>query len=486
MQKFIILLAFLFGSMVHSQSSYFVSPTGDNGWEGSKKQPWKTIQFGLNQLFPGDTLNIIKGVYNEKLELAKSGTSEMEITIKSYNGEVIIDATAIKSQNAILKIKNQSFINITGIEFVNNIQNFAAGISIEGSGTNITIENCTIRDIHFSDNPSKKATPRRNAQGIIVYGNNEEPLKNIFLKNNRLYNCRLGYSEGLAVNGNVDGFEITGNQVYDLTNIGIDVIGHEGVCPIPEKDQARNGLVMGNTVYHCISSYATSAGIYIDGGKNVSVLNNTVYNNGYGIEVGCENKGKQTAAITVRNNVIYNNEIAGLAIGGFDLKKTGIVTNSTFYNNTLYKNTNGKKGISEILLTAAEDCKLFNNVVFTDDKSNAVISVYPNKNIALDFNAYYSQSGEGNLKFTWEDNYYENFRFYKQASGQDYNSIIGNPQFRSEEGDKFNFSLKPNSMLIDSGNPNHTILENEKDFKNMPRKTDGRIDIGAFEYNGQE
>ena len=114
-----------------------------------------------------------------------------------------------------------------------------------------------------------------NAQGIIVYGTNATTaITNLKIQNNQLYDCRLGYSEGIAVNGNVNGFEVTGNTVYNLTNIGIDLIGHEGACPNPTNDQARNGLVKNNIVHDCLSTYASSGGIYIDGGKIITVENN--------------------------------------------------------------------------------------------------------------------------------------------------------------------------------------------------------------------
>ncbi len=75
--------------------------------------------------------------------------------------------------------------------------------------------------------------------------------------------------EALSLNGNIDGFEINGNEIYNNTNIGIVAIGYEGECPDPNLDQARNGVIINNLVYQNPSAYDAAAGIYIDGGKNI-------------------------------------------------------------------------------------------------------------------------------------------------------------------------------------------------------------------------
>jgi len=105
--------------------------------------------------------------------------------------------------------------------------------------------------------------------------------------------------------------------VHDITNIGIDMIGHEGTCADPLLDQARNGVCTGNTVYNCSSAYATAAGIYVDGAKDIVIAKNCIYQNQWGVEIGCENVGKTTSGIIVKNNKIYNNASAGIVAGGY-------------------------------------------------------------------------------------------------------------------------------------------------------------------------
>ena len=78
------------------------------------------------------------------------------------------------------------------------------------------------------------------------------------ISGNEVYDCKLGSSESVVVNGNVGGFAITRNSIHDNNNIGIDVIGYEGKASDPSVDVARDGVVSDNLVYN-IDSYGNPA-----------------------------------------------------------------------------------------------------------------------------------------------------------------------------------------------------------------------------------
>lgn len=90
-------------------------------------------------------------------------------------------------------------------------------------------------------------------------------------------NVKNGNAHGIAVNGNVDSFEVTNNKVHDNNNIGIVLIGHEGVSPVAALDQVRNGIVRKKIVHHNSPFNNTSYneyspdGIYVDGGRKLSL-----------------------------------------------------------------------------------------------------------------------------------------------------------------------------------------------------------------------
>lgn len=51
--------------------------------------------------------------------------------------------------------------------------------------------------------------------------------RNINITNNHVHDSNLGQHEGITLNGNVDGFQISINRLTNLNNIGIDIVGGE-------------------------------------------------------------------------------------------------------------------------------------------------------------------------------------------------------------------------------------------------------------------
>lgn len=480
MKKSILSIILFFSSIIaFGQTNYYVSPTGNNSNAGTLAMPWQTIQYGLNQLSTNDTLNVFTGTFTEKISIPASN-----IYLRNYLANTpVIDATGITTQDAIIAMSNKSNVTISGFELKNNIQNGAQGILIDGSGANITVENCKIHDIHFSSNVSAPVNASTNAQGIIVYGTNgTTAITNLKIQNNQLYDCRLGYSEGIAVNGNVNGFEVTGNTVYNLTNIGIDLIGHEGTCSNPSNDQARNGLVKNNIVHHCLSAYATSGGIYIDGGKDITVENNISYHNGYGIEVGCENVGKTTDAIIIRNNIFYDNEICAVALGGFAYPSgSGKVINSSIRNNTCYFNDYSNSGNGELYLSYSENSIIENNIFYTSAQNILAYAELTQPTLNFNYNTIYCQAGASNLMADWNGSTYTGYSAFVSGSSTNANSIFANPQFVLANITTPNFHLTPTSPTINSGNPLFIPSGSEIDMDGELR-ANGIVDCGADEY----
>src|SRR5439155_22351590 len=118
------------------------------------------------------------------------------------------------------------------------------GISEAGSSGLVELSNNLIHNIE---------SPNDHAHGIAFSGSSATPMTNILVQGNEIRSCRLGQSESLVLNGNIDGFTVSGNIVQDNDNIGIDFIGFEGTGPSCQ-DQARNGISVDNRAYHHISA----------------------------------------------------------------------------------------------------------------------------------------------------------------------------------------------------------------------------------------
>ena len=97
-----VICAALFFSTPSSAGELFVASNGIDNLttnDGSIHQPWASLNFALTQVTAGDSINIRKGSYHEKITQASiSGTALNPIIIQSYNGEkVTFDGTVAVS-----------------------------------------------------------------------------------------------------------------------------------------------------------------------------------------------------------------------------------------------------------------------------------------------------------------------------------------------------------------------------------------------------
>lgn len=354
---FILVLFFITPTNSLAENLYFVSPSGDDHGTGEYESPFKTIQHAIDQSKHGDTIYVKKGTYYELLTIHTfKATSNQFLTIRPFDQDkVTIDGSKRTNSNqAGFSIVDSSNIRIQGFEIQNITTDdddfYPAGILIKGSSKNIHIIG---NKIHTIANFHRKG----NAHGLLVYGNSPTPIENIKIRKNHLYNLTLGKSETLTISGNVTNFLIDRNYLYNNNNIGIDIAGHYNACV--EKgciDQARHGVISNNRVENHSSekniAYKGSnsaAGIYIDGAKDISVLNNYVATNNFGISVSSENSGKKASSIIVRGNTIKNNEKAGIVIGGSSTDNGG-VTNVLVKNNKFIGNDTSNDQYKEVTL----------------------------------------------------------------------------------------------------------------------------------------
>ncbi len=480
-----VLLLFLTLTLF-AQTNYYVSPAGNDDNAGtSPSYPWLSIQKAIDNATHGDTIFLMGGTYSQETVFItdKRTTSSSYLVITNYPTHTpVIDGSGLGSDPQLFYIENANNIVIENLVLKNNQRNNAAGIDIEGNCQNIKILNNEITQINFSSNPDDVATSSDNAYPVIVYASDGTNANTgIVISGNTVHDCRTGWSEGIAMNGNVDGFEISGNIVYNITNIGIDAIGFEGTAP--QNDFARNGIIKNNTVHNCISPYAECGGIYIDGGQNIIVENNLSYQNQYGIEVGNEHTGTVTANITVRNNVFHTNQNMGILVGGYN----GNVQYVTVTGNTTYgNNTGGDWGAELYFSEKCSDITVKNNIFYANNTQNIIVlaegaDTEP-ANLTLDYNLYCNAGGENAANFDWFGDSYDGLLADFQKSGHDANSFFADPKLANVSG--ADFHLTATSPAINAGDPGYTPAAGETDMDGNPRVFGGRVDIGAYEYQG--
>ena len=325
---------------------FYVATTGNDANDGSINNPWRTISHAMRTVPAGATVMVRAGVYSEQVDVNVSGMPGAPITLQSYPGETgIIDGTSVPVVDGagLININAQSHLVVSGLEIRNwtsNTSAVPAGIFVQGAATDVQILDNHVHDIVTTVESCNGAGG--NAFGVAVYGNATTPISALVIHGNELNNLRTGCSESLTINGNVDGFEVSGNLVHDNDNIGIDAIGYEGTAPSTALDMARNGAIRQNTVYNITGqmnpAYGGSLGadgLYVDGGQDLVIEQNLVHNVDLGIEIASEHSGRDASYVVARNNVVYYSNLAGASVGGYD-SSVGGTDHCAFVNNTLY------------------------------------------------------------------------------------------------------------------------------------------------------
>lgn len=294
------------------------------------------IQDALKKAQPGDTVLVKPGKYRGGISFPRSGTAGACISLKGEKGAVI------SGGSTGIFIANKNYISVTGLT-ISDISggDTPTGIRVTGSASHIELRDNIVRNVKSSSN----------AHAISFYGSHSKPMSNLFIEGNEIYNCKLGQSEALVLNGNVEKFLIAKNKVHDNDNIGIDIIGFEGTGP-SGKDFARSGYITGNKVWNISSgknpTYGgerSAGGIYVDGGSGILIENNQVSNSDIGIEVASEKGGKTTRGVIVRGNTLSNSYQGNLMVGGYAASKgraAGIEVEGNTFTTT--------KGSGEIIL----------------------------------------------------------------------------------------------------------------------------------------
>jgi cysteine-rich repeat protein len=432
-----------------------------------------SIQAALDVALAGDTITVKEKAtpYFETLIFPRSGSAGAGfITLQASPGEhPVLDGTRVAGTDMVL-VDSRSYLKLVGFEIRNLLGvNDGSGVRILGAGSHLEIRNNRIHDVRGTS-----------AMGITVYGTLAAPISDLVIDGNEIYDCEPAPSEALTLNGNVQNFTISDNDVHDVDNIGIDMIGGESDIQSDPSKVARHGLVRGNRVARVRSSYGGgfAAGIYVDGGRDIVIENNSVTESDVGVEIGAENRGIVASGVVVRNNLIYDNDKAGLGFGGY-ASFTGRVHDCVFTNNTLYKNDTLGAGFGELWIQYAEDNVVRNNLVYSTAQNALLVSEYGNVNTTLDYNLWYTEDGASAAAFSWNGTPYAGFATYQAGTGQDAHSLFAAPGLVNPA--MVDFHLGAGSPAINAGDPAFVPAAGEVDLDGAPRVNGPRIDIGADE-----
>ena len=437
------------GSGIVAAREIIVAPLGGD---------FATVAAGVGAAQAGDRVTVRAGIYNEAVTFGRSGSAAAGfITLQGDLG-AILDGTG--KSGAGITILNKNYIKVIGMT-VRNFRsgNTPIGISVEGSSSSIELRNNLVHNIE---------NPTGNAHGIAFYGTAATAMTGIVVDGNEIRNCRLGQSEALVLNGNVNGFSVARNIVHDNDNIGIDFIGFEGTGPVGQ-DQARNGTCVENVVYNISSASnptyggeRSADGVYVDGGRDIVIERNKIDTCDIGVEVASEHGGKTTSNITVRNNFISRSYQGNILMGGYASNR-GNASNVVVVHNTTYQGTFG-----EIVLQYNCDAITIKNNILCAKSGQSYVSNDGgnNTNVRVENNIYFGASTTSPGSFPDARARFVNPLLVSPLT--DLHLLIGSPAI----GAGINLGLDAQGQQV-SG---------VSDIDGMPRVQGGAVDIGAHEF----
>ncbi len=479
-------------ALAQAQTAFYVSMTGKDVWPGTVAQPWRTIQNAANLATAGSTVYVRGGVYNERVTVNVSGDATSgPVTFRNYGTEnAIVDGTGLTvpaAESGLFLVADRSYVVIKGFEIRSYktavLDRVPVGIHVRGVCDHVEVRGNRIHDIQHLGTAKNGV----DAHGIAAYGTDAVvPITNLVIDGNELYDLKLGSSESLAVNGNVDGFKITRNKVHDNDNIGIVAIGFEGTSSDPATDQARNGLIARNTVFN-ITSYGNPAygneygadGLYVDGGRDITIERNVVHHVDIGIEMASEHAGRATSNVVARGNFVYLNRVVGISIGGYDNLR-GRTEGCTIVNNTLFRNDQLGWGNGELMLQYDTRTNTIANNIFSATAQGYLVTNAYTENTAnvLDGNIYFVAGG-GAATWQWKNAESVGFAQWQTDSGQDAHSRFLNPKLVSASTPDLH--LRATSPAKNTGLPYPPLTVGAKDIDGQARVQGAAIDVGADE-----
>lgn len=421
-------------------ATYYVSPLGNDSNLGNLTQPWKTIQKAAETMLPGESVTVLSGIYDERVQVTRSGTFGAPITFQA-SGAVSMHGFTVKA----------NYVTINGFDITDTPDDPADGIGIFVQGTNCIIEN---NYVHYATRG-----------GILLYtspGNFSET-SNCIVRNNRLYRNAMN---GVDVNGRnhlIEANEVWGTIQYhprwqnppdwvDADGMLIHGSGH-----VFRKNYIHDihyGILENiNPHIDCFQTFGDDP--YSEVASNVVFEKNTCvnldaqspYEVGQGFMIG------DASNLTIRNNVIqaYRNVNA---VRSTNLRIVNNVFTGAISSTVVY-------GPSAVTLSESPNATVKNNVFYdTPGHSIYLRDSVSQQGLDVGYNSAYRSDGQQ----LWDTPY-----------PHDLWGI--NPLFVAPlSGD---FHLQPNSPLIDAGEPQADVPD---DFDGVSRPQGRGYDIGIYEY----
>lgn len=463
---FALLLGLLLNASatINAQNSWYVSPTGTDGssFGTSPQTPFATLDYAVNQLAAGDTLNIMEGVYynatygdgdrwkNDKTVSVNGldGSPNAYTVIRPYRD----DQVTLRGDGLyIFQVRNCSYLRVEGLE-------------IEGEVNNIPLDTALAYQFAYrylgTEEILYRVTPGTPAEEVAlmtfpILEGIERPsytdTKGFIAQLSHhieFIGNHIHHTPGTGLRFNTCSYvRAEGNEVDNCSRrsySGTHAFVFEGTQDF-DQSTATKVWVMGNHIhdnYNEIYSWAPTKTIItpvIDEGKGISLQRNDA------------ERGWEFGRILVANNLTHHNGFSGMHVNS--CRGVDFINNTSYFD---HRTGNGSNhGIS---MQSSTDIRIINNIVFHD--------------IHLGGNGIAASSSSTNYVVI---NNLVNGQVDNDIAQVAINILIADPLFVDAENN--DFRLLPGSPAIGAADANYAPAT---EYGGGLR--DGAPDLGAYEF----
>ena len=334
------------GGAAAPATTYYVATTGDDINPGTKDNPYRTVQKGVDACGAGETVRIGGGTYAERVILHRSGSyfgRDILITADT-DAPVILDGAELEGWGAILDTAGQDHVTIRGISVRNGKQ---TGISVTGSwrvrlekcksshtvasgiivdkSHGVVVDGCEVD--HACQSGEESVTVKRSADVVVencyVHDTGHEGIdikegsKHVIVRNNHVHDTQAQGLYADAWDSDTYDIRFENNRVHNCM---------AGACASTESGgYLRDVWFVGNLIYDCrgpgmiLTKWGDEKKTHRM--ANIYFLNNTVVNNGHGADHptwggGMLMENDQAKNVVVANNILSGNPDGQLRITG--------------------------------------------------------------------------------------------------------------------------------------------------------------------------
>lgn len=414
--------------------TYYVSPEGSNGAEGSFTAPFQTIAHAMSVVQPGESIFVAPGNYEENLKITTSGQATAPITI-SADTETDI-STAVKGNVDILA------------DYI-----YYSGFDIEGTikvvGTYNKIENNNIhngqrtRGIYVSSSPldgpeSSHNQIRRNTVSYAVLVGIQIEGQNNLVEQNTITHI-LNQPPDQSFTTDADGIRFFGSGHTIRSNRITDI---------------RQDEQVGDPHIDCFQTWETAYNIVFD----ANFCHNPSTSGSNQIAM-IENQNGRVGNITFMNNIFVMDDPGYSPLNLLRKEGQGTIENIHIYNNVFaHPNDFGQYAIN------------------VDNISTVTIK----NNLFIDYGTDHSYARVTDSSIDADISHNAVYKTNNVApNGSPYPNDIWmeDPQVTDYAG--LDFTLLPTSPLIDAGLEVTAVIQ---DFAGAARPSSDGYDIGAYEF----